>query len=581
MSSHLDRKAPSWRRAKVCGRSEALVNCHLAKRGNLRSISRDDDERKSDDLPDCEMNTPSDPALSCPESLPNTSSLPSHIKWQPNKKMLFTMKKIENAALFALGLVAFAAHTTPSIAQTLPEAVTLALQTNPGLEAQRASLRALGQRRVQANAQRRMTIAGEATYADQTAWTRSINSAGVISGRIESNTTPTTYGITASQPIWLAGRVKAAMSLADAQIAQADARLAASELAVMRDVVIAYADLRRDLRALEIRRQNLATLNRQLEAVRARFEVGDVTKTDVAQVEARQAASKTALAAAEAAVDASRSAIERLIGQAPTILTPEIKEVVGPGSLDQALVLARANNPDLAAIRLGETIALAGAKVIEAENRPRLTVQASQGWGENSSFDGNRSGSTAITARLSVPIFTGGLVSSRVTEALGNANAARYSAVDGERQISERTTNAWNQGKIARIAVADSAEQVKAAQIDFDGAELEQSVGLRTTLDVLIQQQELLEAQLAEARAIRDLQAATIALAAITGNLKPADLEATSATVKKPATVWPTPPEVPLIAVETALSVVPLPSVVSQKAADRAGGRPQTAPPKK
>ncbi|GBF59419.1 outer membrane efflux protein BepC [Candidatus Phycosocius bacilliformis] len=491
------------------------------------------------------------------------------------------MKKIENAALFALGLVAFAAHTTPSIAQTLPEAVTLALQTNPGLEAQRASLRALGQRRVQANAQRRMTIAGEATYADQTAWTRSINSAGVISGRIESNTTPTTYGITASQPIWLAGRVKAAMSLADAQIAQADARLAASELAVMRDVVIAYADLRRDLRALEIRRQNLATLNRQLEAVRARFDVGDVTKTDVAQVEARQAASKTALAAAEAAVDASRSAIERLIGQAPTILTPEIKEVVGPGSLDQALVLARANNPDLAAIRLGETIALAGAKVIEAENRPRLTVQASQGWGENSSFDGNRSGSTAITARLSVPIFTGGLVSSRVTEALGNANAARYSAVDGERQISERTTNAWNQIKIARIAVAASAEQVKAAQIAFDGAELEQSVGLRTTLDVLIQQQELLEAQLAEARAIRDLQAATIALAAITGNLKPADLEATSATVKKPATVWPTPPEVPLMAVETALSVVPLPSVVSQKAADRAGGRPQTAPPKK
>lgn len=501
--------------------------------------------------------------------------------WQPNKKMLFTMKKIENAALFALGLVAFAAHTTPSIAQTLPEAVTLALQTNPGLEAQRASLRALGQRRVQANAQRRMTIAGEATYADQTAWTRSINSAGVISGRIESNTTPTTYGITASQPIWLAGRVKAAMSLADAQIAQADARLAASELAVMRDVVIAYADLRRDLRALEIRRQNLATLNRQLEAVRARFDVGDVTKTDVAQVEARQAASKTALAAAEAAVDASRSAIERLIGQAPTILTPEIKEVVGPGSLDQALVLARANNPDLAAIRLGETIALAGAKVIEAENRPRLTVQASQGWGENSSFDGNRSGSTAITARLSVPIFTGGLVSSRVTEALGNANAARYSAVDGERQISERTTNAWNQVKVARIAVAASAEQVKAAQIAFDGAELEQSVGLRTTLDVLIQQQELLEAQLAEARAIRDLQAATIALAAITGSLKPADLEATSATVKKPATVWPTPPEVPLIAVETALSVVPLPSVVSQKAADRAGGRPQTAPPKK
>jgi outer membrane protein len=365
------------------------------------------------------------------------------------------------------------------------------------------------------------------------------------------------------------------MSLAEAQIAQADARLAASELAVMRDVVIAYAALRRDLRTVEIRRQNLATLNRQLEAVRVRFDVGDVTKTDVAQVEARQAASTTALAAAEAAVDASRSAIERLIGQAPTELTPEIKEVAGPASLDQALVLARANNPDLAAIRLGETIALAGAKVIEAENRPKITIQASQAWAVDSGFDGNRSGNTAVTARLSVPIFTGGLASSRITEALGNANAARFSAVDGERQISERTTNAWHQARVARVAVNASAEQVKAAQIAFEGAELEQSVGLRTTLDVLIQQQELLEAQLAQARAMHDLQAATIALSAITGVLKPSDLEATSANVKKTGLPWLTPPEVPLAAVETVLSIVHLPSQVSVKAAERAGGRPK------
>ena len=485
------------------------------------------------------------------------------------------MTTVKNAIRYSLSLAFLAVVSSPASAQSLPEAVTLALQTNPGLESQRANLRALGQRRVQAVAQRRMQIGGEATYGQQESWTRSISSTGVISSRLATETTPTTYGLTASQPVWLAGRVKAAMSLAEAQIAQADARLAGSELAVMRDVVIAYAALRRDLRTVEIRRQNLATLNRQLEAVRVRFDVGDVTKTDVAQVEARQAASTTALAAAEAAVDASRSAIERLIGQAPTELTPVIKEVTGPANLDQALVLARANNPDLAAIRLGETIALAGAKVIEAENRPRITIQASQAWAVDSSFDGNRSGNTAVTARLSVPIFTGGLASSRITEALGNANAARFTAVDGERQISERTTNAWHQARVARVAVNASAEQVKAAQIAFEGAELEQSVGLRTTLDVLIQQQELLEAQLAQARAVHDLQAATIALSAITGVLKPSDLEATSASVKKTGLPWLTPPEVPLAAVETALSIVPLPSQVSVKAAERAGGRPK------
>ena len=212
------------------------------------------------------------------------------------------MTSLKNAFNYTLSLAILAVATSPASAQTLPEAVTLALQTNPGLESQRANLRALGQRRVQAVAQRRMQIGGEATYGQQESWTRSISSTGVISSRLATETTPTTYGLSASQPVWLAGRVKAAMSLAEAQIAQADARLAASELAVMRDVVIAYAALRRDLRTVEIRRQNLATLNRQLEAVRVRFDVGDVTKTDVAQVEARQAASTTALAAAEAAV---------------------------------------------------------------------------------------------------------------------------------------------------------------------------------------------------------------------------------------------------------------------------------------
>jgi outer membrane protein len=198
----------------------------------------------------------------------------------------------------------------------------------------------------------------------------------------------------------------------------------------------------------------------------------------------------------------------------------------------------------------------------------------------DSGFDGNRSGNTALTARLTIPLFTGGLASSQITEALGNANAARFSAINGERQIVERTSNAWHQAQVAREAVGATAEQVKAAQIAFDGAQLEQSVGLRTTLDVLIQQQELLEAQLAQARATRDLQAATIGLAAITGMLKPSDLEATGVVMKKTTLPWVTPPELPLVGVETALSVVPLPSRVSAKAAARLTHKKKVRPAK-
>jgi outer membrane protein len=446
-------------------------------------------------------------------------------------------------------------------AQTLPEAVTLALRTNPGLEAQRAGLSALGQRRVQAVAQRRVQISGETTVGYAGSWSRARGLTGAIGNASFGDAVPATIGVVAAQPIWLAGRVEAALSQADAQIAQADARLMGAEIAVMRDVVFAYADLARDLDGVNIRRQNNLTLARQLEAARVRFDVGDITKTDVAQVEARFAGSTTALASAEARVEASLSSIERLIGQMPTDVRPRFNVTQLPGSIEQAQVLARANNPDIVAARLGEAIAKAGARVIEAENRPRATLQASAGGALDQGFEGNRGGNVGVTARLSVPIFTGGISTSRVSEALGNANAARLSAVDVERQVVERVSNAWRQTQVARQAVASTTQQVTAARIAYEGAELEQSVGLRTTLDVLIQQQELLEAELARAGADRDLQVATTGLVAATGMLSPTSF-ATSRPIVQ-TTLLPKPffPEEPMIIIQKALDrTVPLPT---------------------
>jgi outer membrane protein len=451
-----------------------------------------------------------------------------------------------------------------AIAQTLPEAVTMALRTNPGLESQRAALSALGQRRVQANAQRRLQISGETSVGYAGSWSRARGLTGAIGGSTYGETTPSTIGVVAAQPIWLAGRVEAALSQADAQIAQADARLTSAEINVMRDVVFAYADLRRDLDGVAIRRQNSATLASQLEAAQVRFEVGDITKTDVAQIEARFAGSKTALASAQARADASLAAIERLIGQMPTDVRPNYAIEQAPASLEQAQVLARASNPDIVAARLSEAIAKAGARVIEAENRPRATLQANAGGALDQGFEGNRGGSVGVTARLSVPLFTGGLTTSRVSEALGNANAARLSAVDVERQVIERVSNAWRQAIVAREAVASTTQQVNAARIAYEGAELEQSVGLRTTLDVLIQQQELLEAQLARAGADRDLQVATVGLVAAAGMLSPDAFSTTRPIVATAPIPRPSFPEEPMILVQRGLDrVIPMPSRVS------------------
>lgn len=466
------------------------------------------------------------------------------------------MKK--SLLLSALALVPFGLQ-----AQTLPEAVTMALTTNPGLEAQRATLSALGQRRVQANAQRRAQISGETSVGYAGSWSRGRGLTGAVGSSTFSDEAPASIGIAAAQPIWLAGRVQAALSQADAQIAQADARLLSAEIGVMRDVVVAYADLRRDLDGVSIRRQNNAALARQLEEARVRFDVGDITRTDVAQVEARFAASRTALAGAQARVDASLSAIERLIGQLPTDVRPAVTLTQIPASIEQAVVLARANNPNIIAARLGESIAKAGARIIEAENRPRATLQANVAGGLDQGFEGNRGGNVGVTARLSVPLYTGGVVRSRVSEALGNANAARLSAVDIERQVVEGVSNAWRQTQVARESVTSTTQQVSAARVAFEGGQLEQSVGLRTTLDVLIQQQELLEAELAQAGAQRDLQVASTSLIAATGTLSPTSFATTRPAIAPIMMPRPIFPEEPLILVQRALDgVIPLPSRV-------------------
>jgi outer membrane protein len=467
--------------------------------------------------------------------------------------------------LFGFACVVGGLSPNLAVAQTLPEAVIMALQTNPGLQSQRAAVSALSQRRAQAISQRRVQISGESTYGYTRSWSRTRGLTGDLGEVVSTETEPSTVGLSLAQPIWLAGRVKAALSLAEAQIAQADARLNGAEIAIMRDVVIAYADLARDMDALAIRRQNSAALARQLEAARVRFEVGDITRTDVAQVEARFAASKTALASAQARLDASLAAIERLIGQMPSQMRPSFELAELPASLDEAQSAARVRNPDIVAARLGGAIAKASARVIEAENRARATLQAGATGALDQNFDGNRGGNASITARISVPIYAGGLASSRVTEALGNANAARFAAVDTERFVVERVSNAWRQANVAREAVISTTEQVNAARIAYEGAELEQSVGLRTTLDVLIQQQELLEAELARAGADRDLKAATIGLVAATGTLSPEAFSTTRPLVEMRKVPRASLPEEPLILVQKVLDVViPLPSRVKR-----------------
>ncbi len=464
-------------------------------------------------------------------------------------------------AACGLALVAALGLPAASLAQTLPEAVQMALETNPGLAAQRVQLEATGERRIQAAAIGRASVSADASVGAQEVWSRGRTLTGALTDENSTGTTPAQAGISASQPIWLGGRGAASMDEADARIRQAEERYRAAAILVVRDVVIAYADLRRDVRALEIRRANVATLTRQLEAATARFEVGEITRTDVAQVEARLAASRANLSVAESRIGASRAAIERLIGQQPSQLAPEIREAPLPATLDQAIMMARSSNPDLLAARAGVDIARAGARVVEASTRPQASLQAFGGRSVNQGFNDNTGGQVSVQARVTVPLYTAGANASRVREAEAAATAARLATDDAERQVTERVGNGWRQLAAAREALAATRQQVAAARIAFEGAELEQSVGLRTTLDVLIQQQELLEAELSLASAERDVVVAGYQLAAAIGILTP---EAVGLPVSAiPAANVPQAPEP---------SIIERPLIAAQRALDRSTG---------
>lgn len=442
-------------------------------------------------------------------------------------------------------LVAGSAH-----AQSLGDAAQLALSSNPAIMAERARLEAAGEGRVQALSQRRASAQADASTGLNLNW-----SDNVLGRTVRSDTAPVTGQVQIAQPIYTGGRARAAMESADAAILQAESALTAREISVLRDVAQAYLDIRRDEETVRIRDNNLRVLGRQLEAARARFEVGEITRTDVALAEARVAQARTGIAAAQAQLELSRAGYRRTVGDPPGALTapPELKTL--PATLDAALIEAERLSPLIAVARAQEAQARAGVRLAEAERRARASVALSASGALNQQRDGSESYGASLTARVTVPLWTGGLNNSRVRQFEAQENAARMLVLEQSRGVAQQVTASWQQLQAARAAIESNRAAVRANEIAFEGAELELQVGLRTTVDVLDQEQDLLESRLALASSERDAYVAGASLLAAMGALDLADFGAADAPPARPALSEPQPSpfERPLIAVQEAL----------------------------
>jgi outer membrane protein len=442
-----------------------------------------------------------------------------------------------------LGAGALAAGAVPAGAETLADAIALAYQNNPTLQAQRATQRALDETYVQARTGWRPTLSlgASATYSENR--TPLAARGGLIdrngdgipdispSGIIETNSSRA--GLTFSQPLWTGGRVAAAVNASNADVLAGRENLRRVEASLMTSVIQAYVDVRRDLETVRIRQENVTVLTRQLQESQARFDVGELTRTDVAQSQSRLEAARALLQQSLAQLSISRANYAALVGQNPGELAPEpTLATLLPPDPDQAYNIAEKNNPQLRAQEFTEEASrarLAGAK---AERLPQVSAQATYGFNGPAIPDRPAnilqsdlySRSVTGTINFSVPLFTGGLTTSRIRQAAERNSADRITIEAVRRQVLQGITQYWSQMLSARANITSGVEQVRAATIAAEGTRQEQQVGLRTTIDVLNAEQELRAAQLNEVDARHDEYVAAANVLSTMGRLEARDL---------------------------------------------------------
>lgn len=426
-----------------------------------------------------------------------------------------------SAALPVLAQDVSAQKVSPAVGgDTVQTVLASVYRSNPQLLAERARLREVDENYVQARAQGRPTLSFGADLSLQASRSPGDGTNPFIpaGGDDWVDTAPRAGQLSVIQPVYQGGRVKALKRQAKASIMAARAGLENAENSIFLSAANVYVDVLRDEETARIRRNNVRVLTRQMSAANERFDVGVGTRTDIAQSESRLAAAEAGLALADAQIAVSRALFVRLVGRMPDQLAP-VPAFVVPTDLDQAIGLARDNNPQLLAAYYNELAGSAGIDVAKAAGRPTVSLQGSVVRSRGTLLGFQDSDQATVGASLSVPIFSGGANASRVRQAKHAKTRLAFQARDVERAVDQTVTQIWAQMEAARRIVQTSKRQVAAAVVAFDGVSLEQQVGTRTQLDVLDAEQETLNARLALINAERDHDASIFSLLSTIGVL--------------------------------------------------------------
>ena len=430
------------------------------------------------------------------------------------------------AALCAVGIA------TPACADTLQDALAEAYENNPTLLAARAQLRATDEGVPIERAASLPNVAGTATYTE---FLKQSSTSFTSPDRLLS------AGIDLAVPIYQGGAVKNAIRAAETQVDAARADLRGTESAIFSQVVAAYMDVLRGQALVSLAQNQVDVLAVNVRATSDRFEIGDLTRTDVAQSQSRLALAESDLQSVEANLIAAREDYVALVGEAPTDLQPPPPLPGLPADVEVAVDIALENNPDLIAARERADVADFEIDIAGAGRLPRVSVftgytyQNYLGSLPDQILDPDNPDAGVVLSpqvsraaqagvQLSIPLFQGGLPAARQRQAQARAAAALENVVAAERDVIAQVRSAWSSYRASLAIIESSQTAVDAAALSLEGVRAENSIGNRTILDVLNAEQELLNSRVDLVTARRNAYVAGFSLLAAMGRAEARDL---------------------------------------------------------
>ncbi len=413
--------------------------------------------------------------------------------------------------LFVLGISStLLMGASPAFAETILGALSKAYQFNSELNSARAGVRVTDEG---------VAIA-KSGYRPQITGSGSINYASQAGVRITTGA----FGVAISQSLFDGFQTRNNVRAAEAQVRASNEGLRNTEQNILFNAASAYMDVIRDRQIAVLTERNLQFLVEQVRAARSRFEVGEGTRTDVAQADASRSAAVAQLAAARATAAASEALYRQIIGEAPGKLSGAGPAKGLPGGIDKAFVIAAAEHPAIIANKHLVDASGYSVKAAEGALLPQISASAgvSQNYSETLPGVGSSNGwsdRANIGATLTVPIYSGGRTSATVRQRKESLGQARIEVDVAHDQVRQAVASAWTQYQAAKESVVANRELVSAAQLALNGVIEERNVGQRTTLDVLNAQADVITAQINQISSERNLVVASYAIMSAIGRL--------------------------------------------------------------